>query len=45
MRWDPAAEIYTGAELVVRITYCHDLGVYCHELEGFVSMSIERIKK
>lgn len=44
-RWDPVAEIYTGTEIVFRVTYCHDLGIYCHELEGFVSMSIERIKK
>ena len=44
-RWDPAAGIYTGREIIVRVTYCGDLGVFNAALAGFVSMSIERIKK
>ena len=44
-RWDPKEKIYTGRELVVRITYCHRLEVYSAWLAGYCTMSIERIKK
>jgi hypothetical protein len=44
-QWDPAAAIYCGREVYVRIDYIGDLGIYDNALAGYVGMSIKKINK